>query len=62
MQTSPLLPDRNLFLPPEGVERLMGAAHQQGILENDAAGTATRLTFPSNSLADYANILAQTAH
>ena len=47
MQMSPLLPDRKLFfLPPEGVERLIGAAHQQGILEYDAAGTATRLTFP----------------
>jgi hypothetical protein len=50
------------FLPPEGVERLLVEAHQQGLLEYHAAGTVTRLTFPSNSLEDYAYVLAQTAH
>ena len=57
------LPDWKLFfLPPEGVERLMVEAHQQGLLEYHAAGTVTRLTFPSNSLEDYAYVLAETAH
>jgi hypothetical protein len=57
------LPDWNLFfLPPEGVERLLVEAHQQGLLEYHAAGTVTRLTFPSNSLEDYAYVLAETAH
>jgi hypothetical protein len=47
------LPDWKLFfLPPEGVERLLVEAHQQGLLEYHAAGTVTRLTFPSNSLED----------
>jgi hypothetical protein len=57
------LPDWKLFfLPPEGVERLLVEAHQQGLLEYHAAGTVTRLTFPSNSLEDYAYVLAETAH
>jgi hypothetical protein len=57
------LPDWKLFfLPPEGVERLMVEAHQQGLLEYHARGTVTRLTFPSNSLEDYAFVLAETAH
>jgi hypothetical protein len=50
------------FLPPEGVERLLVEAHQQGLLEYHAAGTVARLTFPSNSLEDYAYVLAETAH
>jgi hypothetical protein len=57
------LPDWKLFfLPPEGVERLLIEAHQQGLLEYHAAGTVTRLTFPANSLEDYADVLAETAH
>jgi hypothetical protein len=57
------LPDWKLFfLPSEGVERLLVEAHQQGLLEYHAAGTVTRLTFPSNSLEDYAYVLAETAH
>jgi Putative inner membrane protein (DUF1819) len=57
------LPDWKLFfLPPEGVEHLLIEAHQQGLLEYHAAGTVTRLTFPSNSLEDYAYVLAETAH
>jgi hypothetical protein len=35
------------FLPPEGVERLLIEAYQQDLLEHHAAGTVTRLTFPS---------------
>jgi Putative inner membrane protein (DUF1819) len=57
------LPDWKLFfLPPEGVERFLVEAHQQGLLEYHAAGTVTRLTFPSNSLEGYAYVLAETAH
>jgi hypothetical protein len=57
------LPDWQLFfLSPEGVERLLVEAHQQSLLEYHAAGTVTRLTFPSNSLEDYAYVLAETAH
>jgi hypothetical protein len=57
------LPDWKLFfLPPEGVEHLLVEAHQQGLLEYHAAGTVTRLTFPSNSLEDYVYVLAETAH
>jgi hypothetical protein len=57
------LPDWKLFfLPPEGVECLLVEAHQQGLSEYHAAGTVTRLTFPSNSLEDYAYVLAETAH
>jgi hypothetical protein len=57
------LPDWKLFfLPPEGVERLLVEAHQQSLLEYHAAGTVARLTFPSNSLEDYAYVLAETAH
>jgi bacteriophage exclusion system BrxA-like protein len=42
------LPDWKLFfLPPEGVERLLIEAYQQDLLEHHAAGTVTRLTFPS---------------
>jgi hypothetical protein len=57
------LPDWKLFfLPPEGVERFLVESHQQGLLEYHAAGTVTRLTFPSNSLEDYAYVLAEAAH
>jgi Putative inner membrane protein (DUF1819) len=57
------LPDWKLFfLSPESVERLLIEAHQQGLLEYHAAGTVTRLTFPSNSLEDYAYVLAEAAH
>jgi hypothetical protein len=57
-----LLDWKLFFLPPEGVERLLVEAHQRGLLEYHAAGSVTRLTFPSNSLEDYAYVLAETAH
>lgn len=57
------LPDWKLFfLPPEGVERFLFEAHQKGLLEYHAAGTVTRLTFPANTLEEYANVLAERAH
>ena len=54
------LPDwRLFFLPLEGVERFLFDAHQHGLLEYHAAGTVTRLTFPANTLEEYANVLAK---
>jgi Putative inner membrane protein (DUF1819) len=56
------LPDWNLFfLPREGVERFLFEAHQHKLLEYHAAGSVTRLTFPANSLEQYAHVIAQRA-
>ena len=57
------LPDWKLFfLPPVAVERFLIEAHQHNLLEYHAAGTVTRLTFPSNTLEEYANVIAQRPH
>jgi len=57
------LPDWKLFfLPPAGVERFLIEAHQHNLLEYHAAGTVTRLTFPANTLEEYANVIAQRPH
>lgn len=57
------LPDwRFFFLPYDGVERFLVEAHQQHLLEYHAAGTVIRLTFPANTLEEYAHVLAQRAH
>lgn len=57
------LPDWQLFfLPREGVERFLCEAHQNHLLEYHAAGTVTRLTFPSSTLEEYASVIAQRAH
>lgn len=57
------LPDWKLFfLPREGVERFLFEAHQHHLLEYHVAGTVGRLTFPANTLEEYANVLAQRAH
>ena len=57
------LPDWKLFfLPREGVERFFMEAHQRHLLEYYAAGTVTRLTFPANTLEEYADVLAARAH
>jgi hypothetical protein len=54
------LPDwRIFFLPREGVERFLLEAHQYGLLEYHAAGSVTRLTFPVDSLEEYADVLTQ---
>lgn len=54
------LPDWKLFfLSREGVERFLFEAHQRGLLEYHVAGSVTRLTFPANTLEEYANVLAQ---
>jgi len=54
------LPDWKLFfLSREGVERFLFEAHQRGLLEYHVAGSVTRLTFPADSIEEYANVLAQ---
>jgi hypothetical protein len=56
------LPDWKLFfLPREGVERFLFEAHQHGLLEYHAAGSVTRLTFPANTLEEYAHVIAERA-
>lgn len=47
------------FLSKEGVERFLFEAHQRELLEYHVAGSVTRLTFPANTLEEYANVLAQ---
>ncbi len=47
------------FLTSEGVERLLFEAHQHDLLEYHVAGSVTRLTFPAETLEEYANVLAQ---
>lgn len=47
------------FLPREGVERFLLEAHQHGLLEYHVAGSVTRLTFPVETLEEYANALTQ---
>ena len=47
------------FLTREGVERFLFEAHQRDLLEYHVAGSVTRLTFPANTLGEYANVLAQ---
>jgi hypothetical protein len=54
------LPDWKLFfLSREGVERFLFEAHQRHLLEYHVAGSVTRLTFPTEALEEYANVLAQ---
>ncbi|MGA7384905.1 MAG: BrxA family protein [Methylocella sp.] len=56
------LPDWQLFfLPREGVERFLFEAHQHHLLEYHAAGSVTRLSFPANTLEEYAHVIAQRA-
>ena len=47
------------FLPRELVERLFLEAHQQNLLEFFAAGSTVRITFPAESIEEYANVIAQ---
>lgn len=47
------------FLTKDGVERFLFEAHQRDLLEYHVAGSVTRLTFPANTLEEYANVLAQ---
>jgi hypothetical protein len=47
------------FLNREGVERFFLEAHQHGLLEYHVAGSVTRLSFPAETLEEYANVLTQ---
>jgi hypothetical protein len=47
------------FLRREAVERFLFEAHQRDLLDFHVAGSVTRLTFPAESLEEYANVLAQ---
>ena len=54
------LPEWKLFfLPREGVERFLFEAHQHNLLEYHVAGSVTRLTFPVNTLEEYAHVIAE---
>lgn len=54
------LPDWKLFfLQREGVERFLFEAHQRELLDYHVAGSVSRLTFPAETLEEYANVLAQ---
>jgi hypothetical protein len=50
------------FLAREGVERFLFEAHQRGLLEYHAAGSVTRLSFPTTTPEEYAHVLADRAH
>jgi hypothetical protein len=52
---------RLFFLSREDVERSLFEAHQQRLLEYHAAGSVVRLTFPAETLEDYAYVLTQRA-
>jgi len=57
------LPDWKLFfLPTTGVERFLFEAHQHELLEYHAAGSVTRLTFPAETLEEYAHVLVKRTH
>jgi hypothetical protein len=45
------------FLPPQGVERFFLEAHQEKLLEYQAAGSIVRIEFPVNSLMEMAHAL-----
>lgn len=53
---------RAFFMPALGVERLFVEAHQQRLLEYQAAGRVVRITFPALSLEDYARSLVARSH
>jgi len=53
-------PDWKLFFFTEGrSERFLFEAHQRNLLEYHVAGSVTRLTFPAETLEEYANVLAK---
>ncbi len=50
------------LLAPQMIERLFIEAHQERLLEYYAAGTIIRVTFPTDSLVEYAHVIAERAH
>ena len=49
------------FLPVEGVERFFIEAHQEHLLNYQAAGSVIRIEFPTASLPEYAHVLIERA-
>jgi hypothetical protein len=54
-----LLDWKLFFLQKEGVERFLFEAHQRDLLEYHVAGSVIRLSFPADTLEEYANVLAK---
>jgi len=53
-------PDWQLFLlNPADIEHLFLRAHQEGLLEYHAAGSTVSISFPTDSLEEYAHVVAQ---
>lgn len=50
------------FLSREGTERFLLEAHQHGLLEYHVAGSVTRLTFPTETLEEYTNVILQQSN
>jgi hypothetical protein len=56
-------PEWKLFLlTPAAVERLFFEAHQFRLLDYHAAGSVIRIDFPTRTLEEYADVIAQRAH
>lgn len=53
---------RLFFLSRELVEHFLLEANQHHLLEYHAAGSVIRLTFPAETLEEYANVLAKKSH
>jgi hypothetical protein len=53
---------RLFFLSPEAVERFFIEAHQSHLLEYYAAGSIIRITFPSQSIEEYARVLVERSY
>jgi hypothetical protein len=53
---------RLFFIPREGVERFLVEADQLRLLEYHAAGSIVRISFPAESLEEYADVLAPRPH
>lgn len=50
---------RLFFLSPQAVERFFVEAHQYHLLEYQAAGSIIRISFPTDSLEEYAHVILQ---
>jgi hypothetical protein len=52
---------RLYFLTTQSVEHYFLEAHQYRLLEYNAAGSAVRITFPTNTIEEYAHVIVQRA-
>lgn len=53
---------RLLFLSRDAIERFLMEAHQRRLLEYQAAGSVIRITFPSGTIEEYANVILGTTN